>query len=194
MVMGKGGAIKGFFFDLDGTLVDTHESNFRAYKQAIMETTDVEPDSELKERIKSGESSVDFLPRIVPDITSEQVDIINKRKKEVYPEHLYTSQLNDYLSNFLEQMSEHYVTVLVTTAKRYNAEAVLAAHDLGGYFNFAIFGEDVETMKPNPEAYLLALKKSGLGAEEVIAFEDSEKGIEAARAAGISTIHIRNFL
>lgn len=186
--------IKGFFFDLDGTLVDTHEANFRAYKQAANEITGAELGAELKNRIKSGESSKDFLPGLLPDISSEHVDAINTRKKEVYPNHLSASTLNEYLSTFLRQMSEEYVTALVTTAKQENAEAVLKEHGIHDVFDFKIFGHDVEHMKPHPEAYLLALAKAELAADEVIAFEDSQKGIDAATAAGISTIHIRNFL
>lgn len=186
--------IKGFFFDLDGTLVNTHEANFRAYKQAVHEVTGTELGDELKTRIKSGESSNDFLPGLLADISSEHVDAINARKKEVYPTHLDASELNTYLSTFLKQMSEDYVTALVTTAKKDNAEAVLKAHSIEALFDFKIFGHDVKEMKPHPEAYLLALEKAGLSASEVIAFEDSQKGIDAATAAGINTIHIRNFL
>ena len=186
--------IKGFFFDLDGTLVNTHEANFRAYKQAVNEITGAELDDDLMDRIKLGESSNEFLPSLLPDSTKEHVDAINARKKEVYPSHLHASELNTYLSTFLQQMSEEYITALVTTAKKDNAEAVLAEHGITDYFSFKVFGHDVSAMKPDPEAYLLALEKSGLNADEVIAFEDSQKGIDAATAAGIKTIHIRNFL
>jgi beta-phosphoglucomutase-like phosphatase (HAD superfamily) len=54
--------IKGFFFDLDGTLVNTHEANFRAYRQAIREVVGKEANDELKERIMRGESSSKFIP------------------------------------------------------------------------------------------------------------------------------------
>lgn len=186
--------IKGFFFDLDGTLVNTHEANFRAYKQAVHEVTGHQLSDDLMERIKAGESSKEFLPSLLPNISDEHVDAINTRKKEVYPSHLHASELNVFLSTFLQQMSEDYVTALVTTAKKDNAEAVLAAHNIDTYFDFKIFGHDVAEMKPSPEAYNLALEKSGLTADEVIAFEDSQKGINAATAAGIRTVHIRNFL
>lgn len=186
--------IKGFFFDLDGTLVNTHESNFRAYQEAVQAVVGKELGNELKERIMRGETSKIFLPALLPDATDEQLAEINLKKKEAYPSHLHVSELNEYLTNFLQQMSEHYVTVLVTTAKKANAEAVLAAHGITDIFDTMIFGEEVSEMKPNPEAYFLALKKTGLTVDEVIAFEDSEKGIEAATAAGIKTIHIRNFI
>lgn len=186
--------IKGFFFDLDGTLVDTHEANYLAYRHAIESVTTVTVSEELKLLIKSGENSNSFLAKLIPDIDDESILMINTKKKEVYPDFLNVSVLNDYLSVFLSQMSEHYTTALVTTAKRQNALAVLKQHDLEKYFSFMIFGEDVKNMKPHPDAYKLALKKSGLTASEVLAFEDSEKGMQSAEAAGISTIHIRNFL
>ena len=189
-----GGLVRGFFFDLDGTLVDTHESNFRAYKQAVEHVTGVRLGGELKKNIKAGESSADFLPKVLPSVTQDEINAINKMKKKVYPNHLHASSPNEYLKIFLEQMYNQHITVLVTTAKRKNALAVLKAHNIDKYFTHAIFGEDVSLMKPNPEAYNLALEITGLLANEVIAFEDSEKGIKAALAAGISTIHIRNFL
>jgi HAD superfamily hydrolase (TIGR01509 family) len=184
---------KGFFFDLDGTLVDTHEANFRSYYDAIQHVTALNMDERLKTHIMAGESSDIFLKKLIPELNSDDIAKINRYKKEVYPNHLHISELNEYLSVFLQQMSVHYTTALVTTAKRKNALAVLNAHNLEKYFSFMIFGDDVTAMKPNPEAYLLALKKSGLQAHEVIAFEDSQKGIDAAVAANISYIHIRNF-
>lgn len=185
--------IKGFFFDLDGTLVDTHEANYHAYREAIKDVRDVEPGEELKQRIVKGESSKQFLPGIIEDLSDEEVAQINDKKKEIYPNYLHHSTLNEYLSNFLSQLSEHYQTVLVTTAKRDNALAVIRHHGIEGLFSDMIFGEDVSQMKPAPDAYLLALEKTGLSADEVIVFEDSASGLKAAEAAGIKAIHIRSF-
>jgi beta-phosphoglucomutase len=185
--------IKGFFFDLDGTLVNTHEANFRAYRQAIREVVGKEANDELKERIMRGESSSKFIPSLIEDIPAEQMLEIQKKKKQIYPKHLGESQLNEFLSSFLRQMSEYHVTALVTTAKRESAEAVLEVHGLKDFFDFCIFGEDVEITKPHPEAYQRALKRAQLNSSEVIAFEDSESGMRAATQAGIRTIQIRSF-
>lgn len=186
--------IKGFFFDLDGTLVNTHESNYRAYQQAIQEITGKTVGDALKEEIKNGESSSFFLPRLLEGAPDDVIRQIRDRKKQVYSEHLHVSELNEFLSVFLENMSPHHVTALVTTAKEANAKEVLDVHGLADYFDFCIFGDEVTKMKPHPEAYLKALERSGLTPDEVIAFEDSERGVEAAVAAGIQTIKIRTFL
>ena len=83
--------IKGFFFDLDGTLVNTHESNYRAYKQAIQEVTGKTVDDALKVEIKNGESSSVFLPRLLEGLSDDVSRQIRDRKKIVYSEHLHVS-------------------------------------------------------------------------------------------------------
>lgn len=186
--------IKGFFFDLDGTLVDTHEANFYAYHEAIKSVKGIDMNAQLRDRIKLGESSHTFLPELINDLTENELDTINAEKKKYYPKHLDKSSLNESLVGFLKKLSEHYTTVLVTTAKRTNAESVLKFHELDSFFTYSIYGDDVQVMKPHPEAYLKALEITGLKASEVIAFEDSNKGIEAATAAGINTIHIKDFI
>lgn len=186
--------IRGFFFDLDGTLVNTHEANFLAYKQAIDKVLGQSSDQKLRNEIESGGNSDAFLPMLFPDATPEEIKEIKHVKKTLYAGHLHTSEINAFLSNFLENMSKHYTTVLVTTAKRQNAQEVLKTHNIEEYFDFCIFGDDVSAMKPDPEAYLMALERANLSADEVLAFEDSDKGIKAAHGAGIHTVHIRSFI
>ena len=185
--------IKGFFFDLDGTLVDTHEANFLAYQHATKVVKGVTLGDELRREIKAGNNSQLFLPMLVPDITEQEAADINTMKKQVYPDHLHMSKINEYLVTILRQLSGRHITALVTTARRDNALAVLRHHDIENLFTFMIFGDDVEKMKPYPDAYNLALEKSGLTSAQTIAFEDSEKGIAAAEAAGISAVRIKDF-
>jgi len=46
----------------------------------------------------------------------------------------------------------------------------------------------VPRKKPAPDAYLVALERLGLVAPECVAFEDSHVGLQAALAAGLSTV------
>jgi HAD superfamily hydrolase (TIGR01509 family) len=48
-----------------------------------------------------------------------------------------------------------------------------------------VCGEDVAVKKPDPEAYLLALKRLNMTATQCCAIEDSRNGLLAARAAGL---------
>ena len=47
-------------------------------------------------------------------------------------------------------------------------------------------------LKPDPEAYRLALRRLGLAAGEVLAVEDSGPGLRAALDAGIATVVVGN--
>jgi beta-phosphoglucomutase len=106
---------------------------------------------------------------------------------------VHLTQPNESLISFLAQLARHQLCVLVTTAKRENVASVLGHHDLGQYFTHIVSGDDVIDHKPSPEAYQLALQKTGLQPQEVLAFEDSQSGIDSAEAAGIQVVHIREF-
>lgn len=54
----------------------------------------------------------------------------------------------------------------------------------------AVLCEDVKRKKPDPEAYLLAMKKLGAKPEECIVFEDSLNGIISAKDAGVEVCAI----
>lgn len=183
--------IKGFFFDLDGTLVDTHQANYEAYKRALADANVDITFEEFKKYI--GEQAKDFLPKLAPSLSEEGITEVATAKAGYYKELAHLSRLNETLYEFVRTMSKDYVTALVTTAKQKNAETILQHHNLKNYFNIIITAEDVENTKPSPEAYQLALRKSGLKNNEVITFEDSEVGRAAAEAAGIPVVMIRDF-
>ena len=55
-----------------------------------------------------------------------------------------------------------------------------------------VCGEDVAAKKPDPEAYLLALKRIGLPAEQCYAIEDSRNGLLAAQGAGLAVAIVKS--
>ena len=61
-----------------------------------------------------------------------------------------------------------------------------------GHFTpeFMVTGDDVRYGKPNPEPYLMALKKAGVVADEALVVENAPLGVRAAVAAGIRTIAV----
>lgn len=79
---------------------------------------------------------------------------------------------------------------IVTTSGRQAVQALVQAQlpDLAPVFALWICGEDVTLKKPAPEAYQQAIKALELPAERMVAIEDSEAGLAAARAAGLCTL------
>jgi putative hydrolase of the HAD superfamily len=65
---------------------------------------------------------------------------------------------------------------------------------IGREHEFAVFacGDEVSSVKPEPDIYLLALNRLGLTAAQAVAVEDSAHGVAAAKAAGLRCIAIPN--
>ena len=88
----------------------------------------------------------------------------------------------------------HVPVGIVSGAFRAEIEPVVAAADLAGDVTVIVAADDVERGKPDPEGYLRALDVLGLDAADAVAFEDTEVGIAAARAAGLRCVAVRGTL
>jgi HAD superfamily hydrolase (TIGR01509 family) len=181
-------SIKGLFFDLDGTLVDTLDANIHAYQKALHQINREVTQQELAQVF--GMRHDIFLKQIYDDITREEILEISRLKSLYYPEFLHLCRPHLELISFVRTLRSEHTTVLVTMAQRKNAEAVLKKSSIEDMFDIIITGEDVTKAKPHPESYLMALELSGLDPHEALAFEDSESGLAAAKAAGVPTLKI----
>lgn len=184
--------IKALFFDLDGTLVDTHMANYEAYNSALNEVGVKISYDDFRKSI--GYQANTFLRWFAPGLTDDEYSELSKRKAVHYKETAKRSVPNRVLIDFLHQSRKSCKIVLVTTAKRENAMVVLKQHDLQYCFDDIICAEDVKKSKPSPECYELALNRNGLLPTEVLAFEDSQPGVEAAEKAGISVLVVKDFI
>lgn len=183
--------IKAVFFDLDGTLVDTHRANYEAYKYALSLEGVTIDFNQFKKTI--GMQAKEFLPILVPMIDETTMERVALNKSKKYSQLMNLTGINEDMINFLRRIRRSATTALVTTAKRVNALAVLNHYDLADLFDFVITAEDVKKSKPNPEAYLLALRMAGVKASEAIAFEDSQSGKKSAEDAGIAVVIVKEF-
>lgn len=81
------------------------------------------------------------------------------------------------------------VTVAVATTGRSAWVLPLLERLFGlGAFAVIVTGDDVERLKPDPQAYQLALDRLHLAPVAALAVEDSPPGLEAARAAGLGCV------
>lgn len=81
---------------------------------------------------------------------------------------------------------------VVSSAATWMVEKVLTKLDLQEAFDLVIAQEDVARHKPDPEAYLLAISRLRVNAEDTLVFEDSSAGLKAATAAGCRCIAVRH--
>ena len=64
--------------------------------------------------------------------------------------------------------------------------------NLGDVFAAILSGSDVTHTKPAPDIYLLAAERLGVSPTRCLALEDSEAGVQSAKAAGMTVIAVPN--
>lgn len=77
---------------------------------------------------------------------------------------------------------------VVTSASRESARTALDRAGLMHWIRGLVAAEDVARSKPAPDAYHAALREFAAAAHEVLAVEDADAGIAAARAAGLAVV------
>jgi beta-phosphoglucomutase len=186
-----GRPVEALLFDLDGTLVDTREANYQAYRGAFAEFGH----GLTRERfdLTWGQDSRDFIPGLLPGIGPEQVDAIRSAKSRLYGEEVHRTTANDGLVAFLRLVAPHHRTALVSTAKSPNGRQLLEAHGLTDLFDVIVWGDEVARSKPDPEGYRQAMTRLGVGPAGCLAFEDSDTGRRAALAAGLLVLEVPHF-
>jgi len=177
-------------FDLDGTLFDTGEVNYHAYRNAL-QPYGVSLDREYFVRECNGRHYSEFIPVLMG--TREHLEAVHKMKKAIYADHLGKARANTHLLEMIRLMRNHYYTAIVTTASRKNTMEILSYFCCKDLFDQIITNEDVTKLKPDPEGFIKAMRHFSCDGSHTIIFEDSEVGIQAARATGASVIVVNQF-
>ena len=181
-------AIKLLITDFDGTLVDTFEANYLAYKDAFAEVG-------LDLTKEAYQGCFGFRFDKFMETMGINDDKIKSRIKELksryYPRHFGRFQVNEPLFKFIKAFHRAGgYTAIASTAREQNLKNALRHIGANDTFDYILAGEMVEKGKPDPEIYLKILSHFGLPANDALVFEDSQVGFEAAEQVGLSYIAI----
>ncbi|MBO4679362.1 MAG: HAD family phosphatase [Lachnospiraceae bacterium] len=168
-------------FDLDGTLFNTDNVNYKAYREALR-PYGLELDREYFVKYCNGRHYKEFVPKIMGN--SDHLEEVHDKKKEYYKMFLDEAVMNSHLFAIIDAIRDSYYTAVVTTASRKNVEDILGRFGVRDSFDYCITQEDIHKPKPDPEGFLLAMEHFNVEPKDTVIFEDSDVGIEAARASG----------
>ncbi|MDR6943741.1 HAD family hydrolase [Mucilaginibacter pocheonensis] len=185
-----------FIFDMNGTMVnDMHYHELAWYNILVNELGAKLTQEQVKHQLY-GKNEELFARVFGPDwYTDEEIDAITQRKEALYrKEFLPELKLIDGLDDFLRIAYTLQIPLAIGTAAiPSNVDFVLDNLDIRRYFPIVIGPDDVKLSKPDPEVFLKAASDLGVLSENCIVFEDSPKGIEAARRAGMKAIGVASY-
>ena len=183
--------ITTLIFDLDGLLADTEKLHCRAYQDALEKFGFELTEKHYSEHwILKGGSIGEFITARGLDIDPE---LVRMTKAERYEELVIsTAEPMPGAISILFRMTGWKRLALATSSYEDAAYAVLKALDIGDYFSCIATRSSVTRIKPFPDLFLYVAKVLGEAPDNCLVFEDSEKGIIAAQAAGMKSIAIPN--
>ena len=177
--------------DLDGTLVDTESIAVAAGVEALAQMGhDVGPEV-IRALVGRDHASghrmlAEMLGAEIPEapLDAAWTDAARRRMADGLPLRPGVHALLDRL-DALEM-----ARAVVTSSKTAGARHKLDRAGLAARLPLVIAFEDVTAPKPAPEPYLAAAARLSVDPARCLAFEDSETGAQAARAAGCLTVQV----
>ena len=171
-------------WDNDGVLVDTEQWYFAATREAMAELGVDLPIDTYQQIMIQGRSSWEVA--LQAGVHPDRVRHGQERRDVLYQAYLRTEDLRiEGVLEVLAELAPRYQMAIVTTCKRRDFELIHSNPDLLQFMQFVLAREDYEESKPHPEPYLTALHKFSATPQQALVIEDSERGLRAARAAGI---------
>jgi HAD superfamily hydrolase (TIGR01509 family) len=185
--------IRGFLFDLDGTLVDSERETAEAMARTLARHHAIEIVQYDRDYIigRSWIAIYDSLKTRYPQLTWTRAETIERTaamRDEVIAELGIT--VLPGAKQVLAWTGTGHKRGLVTGSSRAEVQQVLP-HLGAPAFDVIVAAEDVARSKPAPDGYQAALAALGLEPHECVVIEDSEAGITAGREAGCHVLAVR---
>jgi beta-phosphoglucomutase len=184
--------VYGVIWDVDGTLVDTAEMHFDAWKRTC---------KELQRDFTRADFAATF-GRRNPEIMKElfgnrfnpsEVEEIGKRKEDYYRDAVrqHGVTLLPGVAPLLEGLrKDDFRQAIGSSAPRENIDLILQLTSTSCYFLGISSSEDTQRGKPDPQVFLIAAERIGVAPEHCVVFEDAVAGVEAARNGGMRCIAV----
>jgi len=182
--------LRGAIFDFDGVIVDSHPVHKRAWKKFLESVGRTASEEELQ-FVLDGRKREEILRHFLGDLDPELMFEYGHRKEQFFRNEASDVLMIEGLLSFLEDLADSHVALAVASSgSESRINSLLDRLDLKKHFRVVVTGDEVECGKPDPAIFLKAAQGLQLDPLELIAFEDAQSGVKAARSAGMMCIGI----
>jgi HAD superfamily hydrolase (TIGR01509 family) len=188
------GRFEALVFDFDGLILDTELPALRAW-QEVYEQHGVALDEDIWCRFIGTGSSIFDLYAYLEELIGQPVerDAILPRRRERMLELLAVETIRPGVEAWLDEADRRRLGLAVASSSpRDWVEEHLARLGLRERFGPVFGRDDVGVPKPAPDLYVAATGALGVAPERALAIEDSPRGAESARLAGLYCVAVPN--
>src|SRR2546423_5133794 len=193
MLVEKIGHPQGIIFDCDGTLADTMPLHWRAW-QVITARHRIHL-AEDRFYALGGVPSRDILKMLSQEqgIALDHLAVAREKEAEYLPLIAQVEPINTVVGIARENHGKIPLAVASGGTRRI-IEQVLDHLGIRHLFQAIVTSEDVARQKPAPDIFLEAARRIGVPPRFCRAYEDTELGLQAIRAAGMEAVDVREWL
>jgi beta-phosphoglucomutase family hydrolase len=180
-------------FDCDGTLADSMPLHWQAWQVIILRHQLHFPEDRFYQL--GGVPSREIL-KVLREEQNIPIDplAVAKEKEHEYLKLLEKVNPIHEVVNIARDHLDKLPMAVASGGTRQVIERVLIHLGIREWFQTVVTSEDVRNQKPAPDIFLEAARRLGADPALCRAFEDTELGLQAIRAAGMEAVDVRQIL
>ena len=182
-------------FDLDGTLVDSYDAHYEAWRLiSARHGVEVTIDEYYRHFGRRNEDLLRecWLRAGRGELTLDEIKELDHEKEAQYRAlvtHRFPA-MEGAREIVYALRAAGFRTAVGSSGPPENVARAIEGLELEGAFDAIVTGRDVVRCKPDPECFLLAAARVGVEPARCVVFEDAPAGIIAAKSAGMHCVAI----